>query len=130
MKRSPMNRATPGAVAWARKPRKALPAVSKSPKRRERRQETQQAMQAYREAVTHCEANERGFSGPCGVSGPDAALAVHHVTGRGAGGGRDTFEYARLCGRHHREMDTRRAEARAAGLVKRRACLARAGISR
>jgi hypothetical protein len=95
--------------------------VSNNPKRRLKRQETADAMRAYREAVRHCEANERGFTGPCGDSWPDSGLQCHHVTGRGMGSARDTFEYVMLCGRHHREMDTRRAEARAVGLVKRRA---------
>jgi hypothetical protein len=76
-------------------------------------------MQSYREAVSYCEAPGLGIATPCGT-GADAVLDVHHVTGRGMGGGRDTFEYRRLCRKHHRETDTDRASARAVGLVKPR----------
>lgn len=98
--------------------RSALNPRSDRPGRVQRRQEVAQARQERREAVRYCEAPSHGIETPCGV-GPDATLEASHVIGLGMGGGKEHGEIRMLCRRHHRELDTNRAEFREAGLSKK-----------
>ena len=98
--------------------RQPLSPRSESPKRVERAQEVAQARSERREAVGHCEARAHGIVTPCGT-GLEARLEASHVVGLGAGGGKEYGEIRMLCRRHHSEIDTNRAEMRAAGLSKR-----------
>ena len=90
---------------------------SKSPKRVQRRQEGSEHAREHHEAVRYCEAPKHGITSPCG-----GRLQHSHRIGKGAGGGHDYAvsdgECEILCQQHHIEVDTRRAEMRAAGLSK------------
>ena len=69
--------------------------------------------------VRHCEARAYGVTTPCGT-GTDATREHSHSIGKGMGGGKDYAASegacAILCRKHHREVDERRADMRAAGL--------------
>lgn len=102
--------------------RKPISPRSKRPNRVQRRQEGAEHARLHHEAVGYCEARTYGVRTPCGT-GLDAILEHSHTIGKGMGGGRDFAatdgECAILCKRHHTEIDTRRADMRAAGLTKR-----------
>ena len=90
---------------------------SERPGRVKRYKDGQEAMQRHREAVPYCEAPGAGIESPCGT-GLDAILEQSHVIAKGLGGGKDYGDVKSLCRKHHAEIDTRRAEMRAAGLTK------------
>lgn len=123
MKRKPLDRATPGALAWQSKPRKPLAPRSPRPKRVQRAQEAAQHARQHHMAVRYCEASSYGVATPCGV-GQEATLEHSHTIGKGMGGGKDYAvsdgECAILCRAHHRQIDTDRATMREAGLYKPR----------
>jgi hypothetical protein len=99
--------------------RSSMRKVSRNPKRRQRLQAGREHAREHHEAVRYCQAREYGIETPCG--GP---REHSHIIGKGLGGGEDYAvtegACAILCQTHHREIDTRRAEMRAAGLTKPR----------
>ncbi|MCK9496520.1 MAG: hypothetical protein M0R75_13630 [Dehalococcoidia bacterium] len=110
--RSPMNRTTPGALAWQRKKRQALARVGKRGK--VRKVEWDAAKVAHLALEPGCRGPRLCLPGRCW-----GRLDVHHVIPRGMGGGKDYGVYATLCRAHHDWTETHRAEARALGLLMR-----------
>jgi hypothetical protein len=92
---------------------------SKLPKRVQKRRAASEHAREHHERVKHCEAPAHGVTTPC-----SGRLQHSHRIGLGMGGGKDYAvsdgECDILCQQHHIEIDTRRAEMRAAGLVKKR----------
>ena len=110
MKRSPMNRATPKALAWAKR-KSVLRRIGKRGKAR--RAQWLEAKAEHLKEEPQCRGREL-LPGPC-----SGVLDVHHVIPRGMGGGKDYGVYATLCRTHHDWVETNRNEARGLGLLMR-----------
>jgi hypothetical protein len=112
MRKTPMNRATPGAIAWAKKPRKPVNAVSKAG--RQQRALWVSERDAHLESQPDCQGPAAGLEGRC-----SAILDVQHKQGRGAGGRRGSAgPLVTLCRKHHDWITEHPAEGRALGLVE------------
>jgi 5-methylcytosine-specific restriction endonuclease McrA len=111
VKRSSMNRATPGAIAWARKKRKRINPQSA------RGAVEAQTWRDRRDA--HLAQNPTCIL--TGVSECWGRLTVHHITPRSMGGTHnDTSELVTACAGHHAYIEENRQWARSRGLLKRR----------
>ena len=97
--------------------RAPIPTRSDRPGRRQRAREGADEAAEHHRRVKHCEAPAHGITTPC-----RGRLQHSHRIGKGMGGGKDYAasdgECDILCEAHHIEIDTRRAEMRAAGLSK------------
>mgnify|MGYP006893414344 CR=1 FL=1 len=91
---------------------------SERPERVKRYEDGVSEAVAHHKRVKECEAPAHGITTPC-----RGRLQHSHRIGKGLGGGKDYAasdgECDMLCEQHHIEIDTRRAEMRAAGLSKR-----------
>jgi 5-methylcytosine-specific restriction endonuclease McrA len=111
VKRSPMNRATPGALAWRNKPRKRI---------------NRQSVRGAVEAQTWRDRRDAHLAQnpTCilkGVSECWGRLTVHHITPRSMGGTRnDTSALVTACAGHHSYIEENREWARSRGLLGRR----------
>lgn len=112
MKRSPMRRDTPGAIAWTRKKRRRV--NPESEKGTDARRKWQQRRDAHLAANPTC-ILASVVPTPCW-----GRLTVHHVVPRGMGGTKnDTSELVTACAGHHDYIELNREWARARGFLRR-----------
>lgn len=114
MRRTPINRATPGALAWQRKKRKTLARVSA--KGRVQRVLWQEEKAAHLEVEPNCQHVALGIP----IERCWGPLDVHHCRPRGMGGRRGPAgKKVTLCRAAHDWVETNRQLAREMGLLLR-----------